>query len=189
MSPTDEVLLARVLLDRDRYAFSELVRRHQSAVRSFLRRLTSDRAGQADDLAQETFLEAWRTLRRFRGESPFSSWLLGIAYNRFRSARRREKPQEELTEATLAQAQENGDNAMASASADRQTHDLRQDLAGAMEGLEPTERTAIHLCFASGLSHPEAASVMALPLGTLKTLVARAKTKLRDQLQAWAPDQ
>src|ERR1035438_5183166 len=71
-------LIARVLAYDDRHAFSELVRQHQSAVRGFLRRLTGGRHALADDLAQETFIEAYRNLGRFHGESAFAAWLFGI---------------------------------------------------------------------------------------------------------------
>src|SRR5438105_12580428 len=86
MSPTavsDAQLIARVLVKDDRHAFGELVRRHQSAVRACLRKLTAGNAALADDLAQETFLLAYRNLKSFRQEAKFSTWLYRIAYNVF----------------------------------------------------------------------------------------------------------
>ena len=79
MSLTDADLVARVLLDDDHHAFSELVRRHQSAVRGLLRNLTRTDAALADDLAQETFLKAFKHIGSFRGEAKFSTWLYRIA--------------------------------------------------------------------------------------------------------------
>lgn len=181
MSLSEPDLITRALVDQDRHAFSALVRCHQSAVRGFLRRLTGGRHDLADDLAQETFIAAWRGLVHYRGETTFRSWLLGIAYNRFRSARRRERPLTSLDALPTADTTE-------SPSPDaRASQDLQQDLATALSGLDEQERAAIHGCFGVGLSHAEAAAVLAIPLGTLKTTLARAKLKLRARLRAWAP--
>src|SRR5664279_1411049 len=94
MSPppaSDTALIARVVVSDDRHAFSELVRRHQSAVRATLRKLTSGNLALADDLAQETFLLAYRNLKSFRQEARFSTWLYRIAYNAFLADVRRIK--------------------------------------------------------------------------------------------------
>lgn len=178
MSLTDHDLIARTLADDDRHAFSELVRRHQSAVRAFLRRLTCGQHALADDLAQETLLEAYRHLAKYRGPSGFDTWLLGIAYNRFRSARRRACETVEWTEQIADHAPTTSFTA---------TEDLKQDLAQALMHLSSDEQAAIHLCFAEGLSHQQAADVLGSPLGTVKTHILRAKETLRVQLRAWAP--
>ena len=69
MPLTDADLVARVLLDDDHHAFAELVRNHQSSVRGLLRQLARSDVALADDLAQETFLSAYKNLRSFRGEA------------------------------------------------------------------------------------------------------------------------
>src|SRR4051812_48115219 len=102
---TDAELIARVVVQDDRHAFSELVRRYQSTVRATLRRLTSGNDALADDLAQETFLLAYRNLRSFRHEARFSTWLYRIATNAFLADARKRK--EELLgddDAALAQS-------------------------------------------------------------------------------------
>jgi RNA polymerase sigma factor (sigma-70 family) len=80
---SDAQLIARAVVHDDRHAFGELVRRHQSAVRSTLRRLTGGNVAQADDLALETFWLAYRNRKSFRQEAKFSTWLYRIAYNVF----------------------------------------------------------------------------------------------------------
>lgn len=65
--------------------------------------------------------------------------------------------------------------------------DLKNDLNQAIAQLSSDEQVSIHLCYAEGLSHQEAADVLGSPLGTLKTHVLRAKDKLRKQLRDWAP--
>lgn len=175
MTP-DLELIARTLASDDRGAFGELVHRHQSAVRQFLRHLTRGDAALADDLAQETFVQAYRSLAQFRGTAAFSTWLLGIAHNHWRNARRRQRDQVELSDATVPP--EPSTVALG---------DLRHDLASALKTLSSDEQLAIHLGFLQGLSHGEIADLLRWPLGTVKTHLARAKDKLRQHLAAWNP--
>src|SRR5262244_1686255 len=88
---SDAQLIARVVVQDDRHAFSELVRRYQSTVRATLRRLTAGNDALADDLAQETFLLAYRNLGSFRQEARFSTWLYRIATNVFLADARKMK--------------------------------------------------------------------------------------------------
>src|SRR5215469_13443526 len=77
----------------DSAAFALLVRQHQSGLRGFLRRLTRNDPSLADDIAQETFLEAWRKLVHFRGDGSFAGWLNRIAWSRFLMDARKRKPE------------------------------------------------------------------------------------------------
>ena len=175
MSLTDADLVARVLLDDDHHAFSELVRRHQSAVRGLLRQLTRGDAALADDIGQETFLRAFKNIGSFRGEAKFSTWLYRIAYNCFREEARRRKELVGIDEAVLEAEQ------------DPSTVDpaLRQDLMHALQLLPLHERTAVVLCCQNGLSHDEASRVLDIPLGTVKTNVLRGREKLKKTLAVW----
>jgi len=175
VSLTDADLVARILLDDDHHAFSELVKRHQSAVRGLLRQLTRTDAALADDLAQETFLKAYKNIRSFRGEARFSTWLYRIAYNCFREDARRRKELVGIDETRLE------------AEPDPQTVDpaLRHDLMHALSLLPLHERTAVLLCCQNGLSHDEASRVLEIPLGTVKTNVLRGREKLKKTLAMW----
>ncbi len=177
MPLTDADLVARVLVDDDHHAFAELVRNHQSAIRGLLRQLTRNDLGLADDLAQETFLRAYKHIRSFRGEAKFSTWLYRIAYNCFREDARKRKELVGIDE-TLLESQE-----------DPQTTDpaLKHDLMHALQLLPLHERSAILLCCQNGLSHDEAARVLEIPLGTVKTNVLRGREKLKKTLAAWGP--
>ncbi len=178
MTPSDADLIARVIVADDRAAFGNLVRRHQSAVRNFLRHLTRGDSALADDLAQDTFVRAYRSLAGFRGSASFSTWLLGIAHNLHRNARRRQH-----NHVPLAEAEAEGQSVPAGA----RGSDLRQDLGAAMGHLSEDERLALHLGFTQGLSHGEIAALLDWPLGTVKTHLARGKDKLRHLLSAWNP--
>lgn len=175
MSLSDQDLVARVLVHHDRQAYGELVLRHQSAVRRFLRHLTHGDYAWADDLAQEAFLRAYKNLAHFRGDSSFCTWVFGIAHNQFRNARRRSRHEAMDTAPEEVVPAEN------------ERIDLREDLSAALRQLSSEEQTALHLCFQQGLTHPEAADVMQVPLGTIKTLILRSKEKLRSLLAVWNP--
>jgi len=88
----DKELVERAVKSRDVAAFNLLARQNQSKVRGLLLRLTRGNHALADDLAQETFLEAWRGIANFRGESSFSTWLYRIAYRAFSCRRESAKP-------------------------------------------------------------------------------------------------
>lgn len=126
-----------------------------------LRRLAGD---DADDLAQDTFLIAWRQAASWRREGSYRSWLLRIAWRQFLSLRRKQRPTDPLEHAE-GLAVESGASQKAA-------------IEQAMRRLDERERMAALLCFAEGYSHAEAAVVMAVPLGTLKSIVARARRQL-----------
>ena len=152
---------------KDVAAFNALARQHQSKVRGLLLRLTRGNHALADDLAQETFLEAWRGLGNFRGDSAFSTWLYRIAYSRFLMSARKRKPDDQL------------DDWQGETSSGESATLARIDLERAFAKLSPPESAALTLCFALGLSNTEAADAMDMPLGTLKSHVLRGREKLK----------
>jgi RNA polymerase sigma factor (sigma-70 family) len=184
-SVSDAELIARVVVSDDRHAFGELVRRHQSAVRATLRRLAAGNLALADDLAQETFLLAYRNLKSFRQEAKFSTWLYRIAYNVFLADARKMKelPLPEDADPDSVTAVPATDTAGVARAAS-----LSIDLERAMRVLSAAERAAIVQCYHNDLTHEEAAEVLGCPIGTVKTHILRAKAKLKAQLGAWTPD-
>ncbi len=176
MSFIDADLIARVILYEDQNAFGELVRRYQSPIRGFLTKMLRGDTHLADDLAQETFVKAWRKIGSFRNESKFSTWLFGIALNEFRIAARRDK------EPARGETDETPMESPAAADAGNL---LRVDLTEALKELNANERAAVLLCCQNGMSHDEAARALDLPLGTVKTHVLRGKQKLRRLLSGY----
>ncbi|HEY4300473.1 MAG TPA: sigma-70 family RNA polymerase sigma factor [Candidatus Didemnitutus sp.] len=175
---TEAELIARAVAADDRSAFGALVRSHQSSVRHFLRRLTRGDTAQADDLAQETFLRAYRGLARFERRASFSTWLLGIAHNLWRNDRR--KPRAISLEAEHLDTLEPEPSPAPAA-------DFRADLEKALLALSPEERTVVHLCHQQGFTHDEAAAILQIPLGTVKTHLHRGRDSLRRHLAPWNP--
>ena len=147
---------------------------HQGKIRAFLVRLCKN-YDLADDIAQDTFLNAFRKLSNYKGDGSFQGWLFRIAYNNFlqhkRSANRRSKVTEEYAKQYLLIA----DN-YESISAEQ------IDLEKAMATLNRNEVAAITLCHSYGFSHQEVASILKTPLGTIKTNINRGKSKLRKML-------
>jgi RNA polymerase sigma-70 factor (ECF subfamily) len=165
----------------DLAAFARLVRVHQSRVRLQLRRLTRGDEALADDLAQETFVQAWRHLAAFRGDARLATWLHRIALRTWLQHARRPQPPLEWRDA--------GDPGVAEPCHDpRPAEGLRLDVEQALASLTEAQRLAVVHCFHLDLSHDEAAVVLGLPLGTLKSHLARAKVRLRELLHPWSEE-
>lgn len=144
-------------------------------VRAQLRRLLRGDTAGADDLAQETFLQAWRKLHQFRGEAQFSTWLFRIAYSCFlQQCRKRAGLSDDADAREAEQLPSTG-----------QPLDLQLDFERAVARLSVAEQSVLLHCTQLGLSHEEAAYVLAMPLGTVKTHATRGKAKLQGWLAAW----
>jgi RNA polymerase sigma factor (sigma-70 family) len=154
-------------------AFGRLVDQNQQAVRAFLRRLCRDWA-EADDLAQDTFVTAWSSIGRFERGRSVKLWLFGIAYRKFLTGRRgaARRMRRETEGGPLDEASPSG----ASAS------NARLDVSRALDALPPEQRAAVALCLGAEYSHSDAAEALGLPLGTVKSHVARGRAKLLETL-------
>jgi RNA polymerase sigma factor (sigma-70 family) len=150
--------------------FSRLVAAHQCGLRAFLRRLSGNHA-LADDIAQETFVFAWEAMARFDPERDFRPWLFGIGWRKYREQKR--------AWFRLARREQ-----VAAAADESFAPDLglRLDLAAALRILSPEQRAAALLCLACEFTHAEAAEALSIPLGTVKSHVARAREKLQAAL-------
>jgi RNA polymerase sigma-70 factor (ECF subfamily) len=163
--------IARRAAAGDDVAFARLVRTHQGKVRAFLLRMTKGNHALADDLAQDAFLEAYRKIGQFRDEGSFQGWLTRIAWSRF------------LMEVRKSKAETNEIDADLPAPDTRGATEARLDIERAMQHLAPGERASLTLCYAMEFSHSEAAEVLNLPVGTVKSHVARGREKLKALLQ------
>lgn len=174
----DAALVARALRPDGGGAFEQLVRRHQGLVRAQLRRLVGEDHALADDLAQETFVLAWRKLVQYRGEARFGTWLYRIAYACFLQhlRSRAARAGEEL----VLDEHEFRDSATPH-------YDRGLDIEAALRQLPINQRAALLYCVQLEFTHEEAAVVLDMPLGSVKTHVARGKARLRQWLKDWAP--
>ena len=168
----DEALLTQSR-NGDPAAFESLIRKHQRMIHSLTYRITGSLAD-ADDLAQETFLRAYRQLGSYRAVSKFSTWLYRIAINLCLNWRQREKLRVEV-HANWAEMQ-SGAGAWESPPAGSE---LNGRLHAALLKLPGKQRAAIMLTIYDGLNHAEAAEVLGCSETTVswRVFVARRKVK------------
>jgi RNA polymerase sigma factor (sigma-70 family) len=157
----EDLALSRRAAAGDGAAFAMLVDKHERPLRAFLARMGAGEA--ADDIAQDAFLKAWRAAGQYDGRARYSTWLTRIAWRcRIDQLRR-------------TRAAEPDEVHTGSAAADEVQDMLRR--------LSESERAALVLCEGHGWTHGEAAGLLGVPLGTLKSTVARAKSKCREMWQ------
>ena len=169
MAP-DAAALARAAAG-DAEAFTVLVRTHEARVRSFLARVAP---ADADDLAQQTFVAAWQQAGRFRRDGGVAAWLLTIAWSKFLMADRARRRAGSRDAAWL----DGVDTVIAPAQEAAIDHDR------VLAALGSRERAALVLTLGHGYTHDEAAAIMAVPLGTLKSLAARGRAQAATMLSA-----
>lgn len=167
-----ESMVVALARSGDDAAFNELVRRRGAFVRQLLRRLCRD-GSLADDLSQQTFLHAWRSIAQLRSAAAFSGWLRQVAVNCWlqhlrRSTTRLIQTEEGLGEPTVATSPSE-----------------QLDLDGALARLAPAVRPCVVLAYHEGLSHSEIGSLMAIPLGTVKSNITRGALQLKEFLKEY----
>jgi RNA polymerase sigma-70 factor (ECF subfamily) len=155
----------------DAAAFDELVRRRQGFVRQLLRRLSRDPA-LADDLAQQAFVQAWKSISQLRAPGAFPGWLRKLAVNGWLQHLRAQGPRSgPLDEAPPEEHS-------ASVPVGEQL-----DLDAALLQLTPAVRLCVVLAYHEGLSHSEISATTSIPLGTVKSHVTRGAAQLRATLK------
>lgn len=184
MTPEDERALVADARRGDREAFRVLVERHQSEVFYLALGLLRDR-DDAQDVAQEVFIKAYRSLARFRGESRLGTWLYRLTLNACRDHQRKErfvKLQHSL--GLVAEPEARWVEERPDADPERRTagEQLRQDLVRALGKLTPAERDTFVLRQFNQLTIRETARVTRRAEGTVKNLLFRALRKLRKEL-------
>jgi len=170
-----EAVVVALAIGGDRGAFSELVWRRQSWLRNLLRRLCRDPA-LADDLAQQVFLKAWRSLPQLKSVAAFGGWLRRLAINTWLAEVRASAPAAPTYEA---------DELPAAAFLPTAAEQL--DLDRALAKLTHTERLCVVLAYSEGMSHGEISAATCLPLGTVKSHVRRGSQRLRVLLRVYEP--
>lgn len=183
----DEEYIARTLKG-DADAFNCLVRRHSRKLHAMLIQILNSEAD-AYDIAQETFLKAYHSLRYFKGSSSFYTWLYSIALNQARNFLRKRKRENTYS----IDNADNGDQHEKDAElADkgigsdpvRQAHitDLRRKLNNAINQLSPAHQEVVRLCDIQGLSYPEIAKILNISEGTLRSRLHYAHRLLQGLL-------
>jgi RNA polymerase sigma-70 factor, ECF subfamily len=162
----------------DREALAELYQRYQRTLFSYLQQLTPD-YGLAEELLQDTLVAVWKSAHRFEGRSSVQTWLIGIARRQAHNTlRQRKLPL--IDEAEL--------DGLASTDPEPEDFTLayvaREELVGAFQQLAPVHREVLVLTFVHELSYQETASILDVPVGTVKSRLSNARRMLRALLDA-----
>jgi RNA polymerase sigma-70 factor, ECF subfamily len=142
-------------------------------LRAFGISLTSN-TDRADDLVQETMLKAWKSFESFEPGSNLRAWLYTILRNEFYTQLRKRKREVEDADGVFA--------AKLSVPGGQESHLDMEDMRAALSQLPPDQREAIILVGASGFSYEEAAEICVVAVGTIKSRVSRARTRLAELL-------
>ena len=169
----------------DREAFAELVRRHARQVYGVVYRMAGDHSD-ADDLAQEVFMTAWRSIGSFRGVSKFSTWLYRIAVNAslgFLRKKGREKGRAPFDETMSVPDRASG--APPSTESAAAAGEIRGRAEEAIRSLPPHFRSSFALVVGEGLSHRDAAKVLGCSENTVSWRMHKARKLLQARLKPW----
>ncbi len=186
---TDQLLVERVQAG-DKRAFNLLVSKYHRKVIRLIARLVRDPA-EVEDIAQEAFIKAYRSMSQFRGDSAFYTWLYRIAVNTAKNAlvasNRRPVP---LSDLTRSDDDSDAEAWIPEAGIDSQTPEamlssrqVAQTVDKAMQALAPDLRTAIMLREIEGLSYEEIAEAMNCPIGTVRSRIFRAREAIALELR------
>jgi RNA polymerase sigma-70 factor (ECF subfamily) len=180
----DEQLVARVQKG-DKRSFDLLVLKYQHKVLTLVRRYVKDHA-EAEDVAQESFVKAYRAIGSFRGDSAFYTWLYRIAVNTAKNtldARKRRPASdvdidevEDYAFSDVLRVEENPENLLA-------TQDLHRAVEETLASLPDELRQALMLREFDGLSYEEIAEVMTCPIGTVRSRIFRAREAIDDAIR------
>ncbi len=189
-SDTDALLVERVKLG-DVRAFEMLVVKYQRRIERLIGRMVRD-VDLVQDIAQESFIRAYRALPQFRGESAFYTWLYRIAVNTAKKALMDMKRDPVVTESALASKDDDGDETsrVENELSDGETPDallaskeIAQAVNAAVAALSEDLRQAITLREIEGLSYEEIADVMNCPIGTVRSRIFRAREAIAERLR------
>jgi RNA polymerase sigma-70 factor (ECF subfamily) len=184
MPVSDQQLIERILAGSDE-AFRDLVRHYQRPVFSLIVRMVRD-PSDAEDLAQEVFVKAYRALGSYDLERKFSSWLFKIAHNASIDRLRKkqlptvplETPDDEAEPLAFV-----ADRRIETPEAAVERGELAQAFETALKRLRPEYREVMLLRFQQGMAYEEIAEVAGLPLGTVKTHIYRARKAMARDLE------
>ncbi|MGH2506147.1 MAG: RNA polymerase sigma factor [Ktedonobacteraceae bacterium] len=177
-SLADDAQLVRRIARGDRQAFSELYALYQRPLFAYLLQLTPD-YGLAEELLQDTLVAVWKSAHSFEGRSKVLTWLIGIARRQAHNTLRQHKllliDLAELTEMPASDL-EPEECMLAHVACDELTQTIRQ--------LTPVHREVLLLIFVQELSYQEVASILEVPVGTVKSRLSNARRALRTLLDA-----
>ncbi len=183
---TDQLLVERIQRG-DKEAFGLLVSKYQRKLHRLLSRLIRDPA-EVEDVAQETFIKAYRALGSFRGDSAFYTWLYRIGVNTAKNylvSTGRRAPTSTDFDSSEAETFEDAEQLRDNNTPERllMTREIGQTVETAMAALPEELRTAIMLREIEGMSYEEIANIMDCPIGTVRSRIFRAREAISEKLR------
>ena len=183
--PATDVELVRGALDGTQSAFREIVQRYQRPVFGLIARMVRD-PGRAEELAQDTFVKAFRALHTYDAQRKFSAWLLTIAHHvaidELRKCSLDTEPLEQPTEGG-ERTREFADTKAPTPAILAERSQLATVLKTAIARLRPEYREVVSLRYERELDYDEIAEITGLPMGTVKSSLHRARKELADHLE------
>jgi len=187
---SDAALVERAL-DKDLAAFEQLVTRYQNKIVAYSARMLND-ADEAEDIAQETFIKAYRSLDSFRGASSFSTWLYRIATNlcidRVRQRKRRPQQAYSLDEPYDKEEGAGGrelPDLNNEPSRNVETEELRQQVRTTVAEMPEKLRQVLVMCDIQGMPYEKIAQILDCPMGTVKSRLFHARADLARRLRPY----
>ena len=174
---SDSVLLAAVS-DRDRGALNELYRRHEAWLTLRLAYRCSDR-GIVEEAVQDTFVKVWKLAGRYEGSGEVAAWIWGIG---IRTLLHLMRPRKSLLDRLASVRPTHASVDLTSAEDQVLLAVQHGDVGGALGSLSPELRAVVQATVLDGLTCEEAARMLEIPAGTVKTRMMRAKRELREAL-------
>ena len=177
-----ELVAAAAAGDLD--AFEKLVQRHQTRLVGYLRGLTNTESD-AEDLAQEAFLRAYRSLKGFRGTSSFRTWLYQIATNVFRNWLEKRRNQAPVNAGSIDAPPPGMDEPVEPMGEENPEarHLQRDAIDRALAALPDDQREAVLLRDVEGFEYREIAEQLGVPLGTVESRIFRGRSRLKELLR------
>ena len=183
MPDEERQLLARAR-DGDVDAFAAFVRHFERRVRTVLFRILDD-VRDVEEATQDTFVQAWRRLDRFRGDAAPFTWLYRIAINIAIDSRRRQKRSALDFRETMDGVLEEQDEVAKDPFADAHDKELRERLIASINDLTPEHKAVIVLRTIEGLSYKDIGEILGCSEGTVMSRLHYARKKLQDKLKAF----
>lgn len=181
----DEMTLVLKAAKGDQSAFEQLVLTYQKPVYNLALRMTGN-AEDANDLAQEAFLNAWRGLPNFKFDASFSTWIYRLTSNACISFLRQKKRRATVSAVYLDEDNEQQELSFPDPAPQPEERILKQEeharIREALESLEPEYREALSLSVFAGQSYGQIAEILGVREGTVKSRISRAREKLRKKL-------
>ncbi len=175
MDRETEIALLKQIKEGSFFVFERFITEYQTRLFAFIFSLVKNR-DDASDLCQETFFKAYKSIRSFKGKSKFSTWLFQIGYFQALNFLKRKKKRVDILKKMDPSIQ-----------IDRYSHDLEvkeisQEIDKYMKEIPFNCRTALHLFYKEERNYKEIASIMRIPLNSVKSHIYRGKEEIRNKL-------